>query len=200
MYGIWVLTLPARPRAYSLALLLLPLAVTLFMQDWLVRQSLTLWQQGLQAFAPLLALWVCVEAVYLAAGCRRFWHVLLPGPWLILLYWQLQFLQSGLLSWPFLMQMLAVAGVMALGMALGQRLMQQHTLVQRTKLTLALMQWLLAWGGACRWPQESAHLQAEPVEALISLLLLTAFVILGVVLYMLWPGLFSKELSRESVS
>ena len=194
MLGIWVLTLPARSVLYSIAALAMPLVLSLLIQDWLVRQSLSLWLQMLQPFAPLFALWFCIEAAYIIFSRHRYWHLILPTPWLALLYWQLQCLQSGILPWPFFMQLLSVAFVMTLVVGTGQFVVRQNLSPKQVSSTaraltalLAALQWGLAWWLACRLPERGTDLQADYREAFISIMVLILFIAAGALFERLRP-------------
>ena len=198
--SLWSLAMPAHSRLFTAALLFTPVLLSVLLQDWLVRQSLSVWLQSLQPFAPLLALWFSVEAACLARGRPRFWHALLPGPWFALLYWQLQCLQSGVLSCPFLPQLLGIALLMMLAMGLGQCVVRQGGALRRLKTVVAVRQWVLGWWWACRWPQQSGTATVDIAETAISIGVLLSLVLIGMVIEQLHKRFFSKEYTGETLS
>ncbi len=158
---------------------MLPIALSVFLQDWLVQQSLYVWTEALQPYAPILALWLCIEAIYLVRAPSRPWHACLPGPWLALLYWQLQCLQSGVFDWPFLMQLLGVAIVMALVTLVATGFLRAAR--WPALVSFAGIQWLLAWALMANWPARSGGLVVDGAEAVVAVSTLAVLTALGVV-------------------
>ena len=185
LLGLWVLALPTGSRGFSVGVLALPLALSVLTQDWLVRQSISLWLDTLRPFAPILALWLCVEAVYLVRARCHYRHVLLPGPWVVLLYWQLLCLQSGMLSWPFLMQLFGIALLMIAVIMLGHAIVRDGRLQGPAQMILAVMQWLLALLLTADMPQQRITPQVDAAEVGITLGVLLCLALVGVILEIL---------------
>ena len=192
--GVWALALPVNSRYCTASIMALPILLSVLLVDWVVRQSLSAWMDILHPFAPLLALWFCLEAALLTSSRPRAWYVLLPGPWLALVYWQLQCLQSGMLPWPFLGQLFSVAGLMVLVMGFGQLIAHQGNYRQSAGVPLAVAQWALAWWLAADWPQRSTHLRFDVTEAWIAVAALVGMTLVGVLLEALRPAFGTEEL------
>lgn len=190
--GLWLLFLLARWRLLSLAL---PLASSLFLHDYLIRQSLSQWLQTLQPLAQVLAVGLSVMALLLGSiKSRHSLALYSPVVFLTLCYWQLLCLQSGVLPWAFDIQLYAVAVVFSLLINIISL-----PVFRALKYPLIILQCSFSWWWFCQWPQSNNHLTVSLSESLISMALFILCVLAGVVFEKLRAMKNSKEAVHESI-
>lgn len=193
---IWALSLPTKTASigWRLTLLLLPFAASALCLDWLIRQSLSQWLQWLEPFATVLAVGFCTGAILLRS-VQSSWSIIgLPLALLLLFFWQLLCLQSGLLSWSFNVQMLLIT-------ALFVGLIQIFRIVNSPALknTLIIIQCIFSWWWFCQWPQLNSHLAVSLVETLISIMSIVALIGVGFLLERLNKLSLKKSNNHESI-
>ncbi len=193
---IWALSLPAKTASigWRLSLLLAPFAASALCLDWLIRQSLSQWLQWLEPFATVLAVGFCTGAILLRS-VQSSWSIIgLPLALLLLFFWQLLCLQSGLLSWSFNVQMLLITALFV-GLIQIFRIVNSPSL----KSTLIIIQCIFSWWWFCQWPQVNSHLTVSLIETLISIISIVALIGVGVFLERLNKWSLKKSNNHESI-
>lgn len=193
---IWAqsLSLQASPLWWRGGSLVLPLAISLLLHDWLIRQSLSQWLQLLQPFSKVLAVGFSVMALLLCTMKHSRSIGFLPFTFLILCYWQLLWLQSGVLPWSFQAQLCAVAVLFFLLINVMAFLP-----LPAFKYGLIISQCVLSWWWFCQWPSANNHLTLSISGTAISVALCVLCVGAGVA-FERWRSLkYSKENMYESI-